>query len=171
MSNDSRWGNRRVREPHEGLISAIAVGAVFILLGLVFVLALPNNLWEDTIGFFSNLTARPVGSTSLILPAPANPAANGNVVFYTALFQFSLGIAFLQVLILALRLGFGSPIRRIAETIGNLIFWFGAAALEYTYLNRSTTVNAWFVFWALILVVLGLSIIARGAILLARRPR
>jgi hypothetical protein len=171
MSYDSRWGRRHVREPHEGIISAVAVGAVFILLGLVFVLALPNNLWEDTVGFFSNLTARQVGTSGLFLPAPAIPSANMNVVFYTAVFQFSLGIAFLQVLILALRVGFGSPIRRVAETIGNLIFWFGAAALENIYLNRSTTTNSWFTFWALLLVVIGLSIIARGAILLAKRPR
>jgi hypothetical protein len=171
MSSSSRWERRHDREPHEGIISAVAVGAVFILLGLVFVLALPNNLWEDTISFFSNLTVRQVGTSGLYLPAPGNPGANANVVFYTAVFQFSLGIAFLQVLILALRAGFGSPIRRIAETIGNLIFWFGAAALEHTYLNRSTTTNLWFTFWALILVVVGISIIVRGAILLARRRR
>ncbi len=169
MSNDSRWGRRRIREPHEGVISAIAVGAVFILLGLVFVLALPDNLWTDTVDFFSNLTIRQVGNSGLYLPAPEIPSARGNVVFYNALFQFSLGIAFLQVLILALRVGFGSPIRRVAETVGNLIFWFGAAVLEHTYLNASTTTSLWFTFWALLIVVVGLSIIVRGVILLARR--
>ena len=159
-----------MREPHEGIISALSVGVVFILLGLVFALALPNNLWDDTIGFFSNLTTRSVpGIPDFILPAPANPAAVGNVVFYTALFQFSLGIAFLQVVVLALRVGFGSRIRRISETVGNLVFWFGAAYLDHAYLNRSTTLNVWFSFWALILVVLGISIMVRALVLFARR--
>jgi hypothetical protein len=144
------------------------VGAVFILLGLVFVLALPNNLWDKTIAFFTNLTTRNVpGIQGLVLPAPANPGMH--MVFYTAIFQFTLGVAFLQVLTLALRVGFGSRIRRISETIGNIVFWFGAAYLDRTYLNSSTTTSTWFTFWALILVVLGFSIVARGAILLARR--
>ncbi len=171
MSYNSRWDKRQTRGPHEGIISAIAVGAVFILLGLVFILALPSNLFDDIGNFFSNLTTRSVGGTDLVLPAPINPNSTGNVVVYTAVFQFSLGIAFLQVLILALRVGIGSPIRRIAETIGNLIFWFGAALLEHTYLNSSTTTSAWFTFWALLIVVVGLSIIIRGAILVIRRPR
>ncbi len=170
MSTDSAWEKRHLRGPHDAIISAVAVGTVFILLGLVFVLALPNNLWDDTIGFFSNLTARNLpGNPSLTLPAPANPAARGNVVFYTAVFQFSLGIAFLQVLILALRVGLGSRVRRIAETVGNLVFWFGAAYLAHAYLNNSATLSAWFTFWALIIVVLGISILARAAVLLARR--
>ncbi len=167
MSGNANWQRRVDRGPHDAIISAISVGAVFILLGLVFVLALPNNLWDKTIAFFTNLTTRTVPSTSLNLPAPANPGMHA--VFYTAVFQFSLGIAILQVLTLALRIGFRSRIRRIAETVGNLVFWFGAAALDVTYLNRSTTTSAWFLFWTLILIVLGLSIIARGLVLLARR--
>lgn len=168
MSNDSRWQKRQNRGPHDAIISAISVGAVFILFGLVFVLALPNNLWDKTIAFFSNLTATPVsGITNLVLPAPANPGMHA--VFYTAVFQFSVGIAFLEVLTLALRIGFGSPIRRIAETVGNLVFWFGAAYLDQAYLNSSTMPRQWFTYWALILVVLGFSIVVRGIVLLARR--
>jgi hypothetical protein len=157
----------RVREPSDAIISAVAVGAVFILIGLVFVLALPNNLWDKIIGFFSNITARQVPHTSITLPAPANPGAH--VVFYNAIFQFSLGIAFLQVVILAMRLGLGSRIGRIAETIGNLVFWLGASYVVRVYLNSSTTLTAWFTFWAAILVVVGLSIVARAVVLLAKR--
>jgi hypothetical protein len=168
MTDYSRWEKRHIRGPHDAIISAISVGAVFILFGLVFVLALPNNLWDKTIAFFTNLTGRNVpGINGLVLPAPANPGMHA--VFYTAVFQFSLGIAFLQVLTLALRLSFGSPIRRIAETVGNLIFWFGASALDITYLNSSTMIRDWFTYWALIIVVLGFSIVARGVVLLARR--
>lgn len=158
---------RRVRSPGDTIISAVAVGTVLILIGIVFVLALPNNLWERTVAFFSNLTVRQVPGTSIWLPAPTTP--NMHTIFYTAVFQFTLGIAFLQILILALRLAFRSQIGRIAETIGNLIFWFGASYLQRVYLLDSTTLSGWFTFWAAILIVLGLSIIVRAVVLIAKR--
>lgn len=158
---------RRLRGPGDAVISAISVGAVFILIGLVFVLALPNNLWDKTISFFTNLTIRQIPNVGIYFPAPANTGAHA--VFYTAVFQFSLGIAFLQILTLALRVGLGSRIGRIAETVGNLVFWFGAAYLENVYLNSSTTLTLWFTFWTGILIVLGLSILARAAVQLAKR--
>jgi hypothetical protein len=167
MSEKPAWERRRLRGPGDAIISAVSVGAVFILIGLVFVLALPNNLWDRTITFFSNLTARQVPGIGIFLPAPANPGSHA--VFYTAVFQFSLGVAFLQVLTLALRLGLGSQIRRTAETVGNLVFWFGASYLDHVYLNSSTKLTTWFAFWAAILVVLGLSIVARAAVQLAKR--
>jgi hypothetical protein len=162
-----RERRHRVRGPGDAIISAVAVGAVFILIGLVFVLALPNNLWDKTIGFFSNLTAREIPGTRTTLIAPANPGAH--TVFYNAVFQFSLGIAFLQVVILALRLGLGSRTGRIAETIGNLVFWVGASYLVRVFLNSSTSLTAWFSFWAAIIIIVGVSIIARVLVLMAKR--
>ncbi len=167
MGEKPAWGRRRDRGPGEPIISAVAVGAVFILIGLVFVLALPNNLWDKTIGFFSNLTPRDVPGTSITLIAPANPGSHA--VFYNAVFQFSLGIAFLQVVILALRFGLGSRASRIAETIGNLVFWVGASYSEHVYLNASTSLVAWYSFWAVLIIVVGLSIIARVLVLMAKR--
>lgn len=172
MSERNSWERRHMRAPGEAIIDAVSVGAVFILIGLVFVLALPNNLFDKIIAFFNNITTRQVsGISNLQLPAPANPGMH--TVFYTAVFQFSLGLALLQILILALRIGFGSPIRRITGTVASLIFWTGASYLEYTYLIPLATsthpIDMWFTFWAAILVVLGLSILARGIILLARR--
>ena len=167
MRERPTWERRYVRGPGERIISAISVVAVFILFGLIYVLALPNNLGDSIFRFFSSLMGRQVPGTGITLPAPIPP--NGHAVFYTAVFQFSLGIAFLQILILALRIGFGSRVPKIAETIGNLIFWFGASYLVNMYLNSSTTLNTWFTFWAAILIVLGLSIVARGAVLISKR--
>ena len=167
MSERPAWERRHTRGPGESIISAISVGTVFILFGIVFVLALPNNLFERTIAFFGSFTSRQVPGMGITLPAPIPP--NGHAVFYNAVFQFSLGIAFLQILILALRIGFGSRVPKIAETVGNLIFWFGASYLVNMYLNSSTTLNTWFTFWAAILIVLGLSIVARGAVLISKR--
>jgi len=101
------------------------------------------------------------------LPAPIPP--NEHTVFYTAVLQFSLGVAFLQILVLALRIGFGSRTPKIAETVGNLVFWFGASYLVNMYLNNSTTLNSWFTFWAAIIMVLGISIVARAAVLMSKR--
>jgi hypothetical protein len=167
MGEGPAWERRLKRGPGESIISAISVGAGFILIGLVFILALPNNLWDSTIGFFTSLTGKAVPGLGITLPAPTNPG--GHVVFYTAVFQFSLGLALLQILVLFLRFGFVSRIQKLAETIGNLVFWIGASYLAYTYLNSSTTLNTWFAFWAGILIVLGLSIVARAAIRLAKR--
>ena len=167
MGEGPAWERRLKRGPGESIISAISVGAVFILIGLVFIMALPNSLWDSAVGFFTSLTIRQVPGIGIALPAPSNPGEHAT--FYTAVFQFSLGLAFLQILVLFLRFGFVSRIRRLAETVGNLVFWFGASYLAYVYLNSSTTLNTWFAFWAGIIIVLGLSIVARAAVRLAKK--
>jgi hypothetical protein len=53
--------------------------------------------------------------------------------------------------------------------MGNLVKWFGGAYLVTTYLNNTTTISRWFMFWAGILIILGLSLIVRALVLLAKR--
>jgi hypothetical protein len=62
-----------------------------------------------------------------------------------------------------------SKINKTAETVGNLVYWFGLAYLVTTYLNSTTTTSAWFVFWAGVLIILGLSFVARAFVLFAKR--
>jgi hypothetical protein len=157
----------RTHKIGESLISAISVGAVFILIGVVFVFAQPSSLWESIVTFFSNLTVRSVPGTAISLPAPANPAAHA--VLYTAAFQFCIGLGILQVMLLALRLMINSPIGKTAETVGNLVYWFGAAYLITIYLSDAPNITQWFMFWAGILIMLGLSFIARAFVLLVKR--
>jgi hypothetical protein len=151
----------------ESLISAISAGVVFILIGVVFVLALPSSLWDSIVTFVSSFTLRSVPGMGISLPAPANTAVHA--VLYTAAFQFCIGLGILQVVLLAIRIAMGSPIRKTAETVGNLVKWFGGAYLITTYLNNTTTISRWFMFWAGILIILGLSLIARAVVLLAKR--
>lgn len=151
----------------EDLYTAISVGAVLILIGIVYVLAQPSSLWESIVTFFSNLTLRSVPGTGISLPAPTSPAAH--TVLYGAAFQFCIGLGILQVIMLTLRLMMHSPIGKTAETMGHLVYWFGASYLITTYLNNTTTINRWFMFWAGILVILGLSFIARAFVLLTKR--
>jgi hypothetical protein len=90
-------------------------------------------------------------------------------VLYGAAFQFCIGLGILQIVFLLLRLMMNSPISKTAETMGNLVYWFGAGCLVTTYLNSTTTLSEWFMFWAGILVILGLSFVARAFVLFAKR--
>ncbi len=142
------------------------MGTAFILIGAIYVTTLPTSLWDKTVDFFSSLTGSPVPGTSISLPAPAAPAAHA--VLYNALFQFCIGIAVLQIILLALRFMFKSNISKTAETVGNLVYWFGASYLVATFLNSATTLTMWFAFWAATLIVLGISLIARAVVIFAK---
>lgn len=157
------------KEYGENFTTAIAVGSTLIIIGVVF--AMNTNLLGKIVDFFRDLTIVPhpfLGSPSstISLPAPATPAAHG--VFYTALMQFSLGIGILQMLILALRVRMQSATGKIAETVGNLVFWFGAAVLVNSVLAVGT-INSWFQFWGAFIIVVGVSLVARAIVHFAKR--
>ena len=155
----------RTKPAQEGLISAISLGAVFILIGAIYINT--PDLWGKTVDFFNSFTSTQVTNTGITLPAPQFPASH--VVLYGAVFQFSLGLVILEILLLTLRLLLQSPIRKTAETVGNLVFWLGASYLVTTYLNDTTTIDQWFMFWAAVVMVAGLGLIVRGVVLLTRR--
>ena len=151
----------------ESLFTAIYIGAIFIIIALVYYIHLSDNLWDSLVNFFTSLTLAPVPATGISLPAPANPSAYLNL--YTAAFQFSLALGILEIVILMLRVGLHSPVTRKAETIENIVFWLGASYLVTTYLVNMTQSSEWFVFWAGIIMIFGLSLIARAFVLLAKR--
>jgi len=155
----------RARRRGDGLFSVVAVGAVLILIGIVF--ASTPNIFNDVGEFFSDFTVVQVPDMSISLAAPAHPANHAEL--YGAVALFSLGVGVLQILMLALRLVLSSPIGKTAETVGNLVFWFGTSYLIMTLLNSATTLETWFAFWAATLVVLGASMIARALVLFPRR--
>ncbi len=152
----------------DGFITAVAFGGVLVIVGAIF-FSTPG-LWDRVTDFFSNITSSNVpfgGATSdLILPAPANPAAHK--VLYNAVFQFDVAFGVLQLLILGLRVWVRSATRRIAETVGNAVFWFGAALLVNMFLLTGT-LSGWFEYWSALIVVIGFSLIARALVHFARR--
>ena len=154
-------------EAGEGIISAISVGAVFILIGIAFVTT--PDLWGKIVNFVNNFNVTQVSNTAIYLLAPKNPAAHTGL--YTAVAQFALGLGILQILLLALRLTMRSRIRRIAQTVGSIVFWFGNYYLITTALNAPITQETWFVFWAEIIILLGVSMIVRAPILFAGRHK
>jgi hypothetical protein len=156
------------RKPYkatENLVSGVAAGFVLILIAIIFINT--PGLWDSIVSFFSNLTFATVPGTDISLPAPIAPSAH--TILYGAVFQFVLGVGIMEIMVLALRLALHSPVSRVAETVGNIVFWFGTTYLVNTYLNDAATINKWFVFWAGLLVFLGLSLLARGFVLLAKR--
>jgi hypothetical protein len=151
----------------ESLFTAIYIGSLFIILALVYYIHLSDNLWDSLVNFFTSLTLAPVPSTGISLPAPSNPANFGNL--YVAAFQFSLAIGILEIIILTLRVFLRSTVTRIAETIENIVFWFGSSYLVIAYLVNMSFPSEWFVFWAGIILIFGLALIARAFVLLAKR--
>jgi len=165
----SEKGSTHHRMVGEGLISAVSTGLFFVLVGVIVIINL--NLWSEIGKFLNSFTITRVANTSVNLPVPSSPAAYTAV--YSAAFQFALGIGALQILVLAMRFTVGSRMRRIAQTVGSLVFWFGTAyALSVLSGMKSTLAlsqqqTMWFQFWAVIIILIGLSLIARAAVLLA----
>ena len=159
----------RDRYLHEGLITALAVGGFLIILGSVF--ALTPGIYQATNNFFSDITTTTyhLGNTStLTLPAPAHPTDHRD--FYSAVINFLLGVGILQIVILALRLALHSRVRRLGQTVGDLVFWLGAAFVANIFLLAGT-LNGWFQFWSAIIMLIGISLIARFLVYLAGRSR
>ena len=160
----------RVKSPYEGLITALAIGGFFVMLGSVF--AFTPGIVQDSNAFFSDLTtvSFPFGSpgSTVSLLGPANPADHQD--FYTAVMNFLIGVGVLQIVVLALRLAVHSRISRIAESVGDLIFWLGAAAVANIFLLAGT-INSWFQFWSALIILIGLSLIGRFFVYFAGRLR
>jgi hypothetical protein len=151
----------------EPLFTAIYIVAVLISLAVIYISHLPHSLWNSLVNFFMTLTLSPVPSIGIALPAPSNPAVHTNL--FLAGFQFALAVGIIEIIVLFLRIAFHSSIARKAETIENIVFWLGTAYLITAYLVNITIVAEWFVFWAGLLLVFGLALVARAFILLASR--
>jgi hypothetical protein len=156
------------RSVSESIITAVAWGGFFIAVGVVF--GLTPGIGAAISDFFGDLTGitYPALYGSVVIPAPANPAAHQ--ALYEAVFNFMVAIAVLQGVILAARLVVHSPIKRIAETVGNLIWWVGGSIVAYVYLLAGT-LSGWFTFWPALIILAGVSLIVQGVIRLAYRHR
>lgn len=145
---------------HEGLITALSIGGFFIILGVVF--AITPGISQQTNNFFSDLTtvAFPFGNpgSTVSFLAPSHPADHQG--FYTAVMNFLLGVGVLQILILVLRLTVHSRINRIAQSVGDSIFWLGAAVIANIFLYAGTQ-SGWFQFWSALIIIIGVSLVAR----------
>lgn len=151
----------------ENLISALYIGFILVLLAVIYFINVHTSLWSNFNRFLNNFILATVPGTSIQLPAPENPAAY--IALYNAAFQFCLGLGTIEILVLSLRVSLNSSLPRKAETIENLVFWLGTSYLVVTYLVNVTIISEWFVFWAGIILIGGLSLVARSFVLMASR--
>ena len=146
---------------------AISVGLFFFLVGILFITT--PGLYAEIVNFFKDFASVPVPHTNVYLPAPSSLGAHATV--YSAVQQFSLAWAVFMVAMLVGRIVLRAPIRRQAQNLGDAVFWFGAAYLVQTYLldTAGLDLTRWFEFWASVVILAGLSLVARAAFLIAAR--
>jgi hypothetical protein len=165
--SSSRFGHGLSEKKKENLLSGIYIGSILIILAVIYIATLPVSLWDEIVNFFSSLTLAPVPGTGIALPAPSNPASH--MELYTAAFIFTIAVGAIEIVVLVLRILMNSPMPRKAETIENIVFWLGTSYLIITYLVNMTIAGEWFVFWAGIILIFGLALLARSFVLIAQR--
>ena len=158
----------------ENLIGAVSAGFFLVLLGALFIVT--PGLFSRTIDFFEDFGSVVVPHTTISFLAPTHLPSHGAV--YTAVEQFCFAFGVFHVVILALRFAARSSTNKKADTIGNLIFWIGAGYLTRTLLldtmllqTSARALTTWFVFWAALIILIGVTLIARAMILAATIPR
>ena len=142
------------------------VGLICVLIAVIYAINNATSLGNTFVKFFNSFYLAQVPGTSISLPAPINPVPFSAI--YNVAFEFCLGIGLLEVLVLSLRIMLHSPLPRKAETIENMVFWLGTSYLALTYLANMVTASDWFVFWAGIILISGLSLVARAFVLIAQ---
>jgi hypothetical protein len=147
----------------ESIITAISVGFFFLLVGIIFVIT--PNLLDKILDFFTGFELVDIKNSNWALPAPANPSSH--LLVYEAAAQFSFALGAFQIVILALRFFVTSSWGKRSETVGNLVFWLGAGFLIQTFLLE--TPSYWFIFCSTIIMLLGVSLIARAIVMAAAR--
>jgi hypothetical protein len=143
------------------------VGFFFILAGTIFITT--PNLTEKAMDFFQNFEVARVASSQVYLPAPISP--NAYVTIYRAVGLFSFLWAFFEIAMLIIRVFAGSPLRKKVDGTSNVAFWLGAYYLIGLFLDETVTTKGWFAFWAAIIVLMGVTLLIRAAILAAMALR
>jgi hypothetical protein len=105
----------------------------------------------------------------VLFPAPQNLAEHSTI--YSTAEQFSIVWSIFLIALLAARFLTHSPKRKKADNLGDIVFWLGAAYFIQTMLIDSTRLDfsGWFGFWATIIMLIGVSLIARAIFLVAVR--
>lgn len=157
MNSRRSWERSR-----DGIIGALSVGVFLILIGVLFIVT--PNLYNSLVNFFRNFEVVQVRNISgFYLPVPRDPAAH--VIVYSAAAQFSSAWGIFLIGALIVRFFMHSPFYRKAQNISDIVFWLVASYLITQFLNDTTTRVDWFAFWASIIILIGVTLIIRAAVL------
>jgi hypothetical protein len=159
----TRMNSRRSWERSaDGIISAVSAGVFLILIGVLFIVT--PNLYNSLVNFFTGFEVVQVRNISgLYLPAPRDPSAYG--VVYSAAAQFSIAWAIFLIGALTVRFFMHSSFYRKARNASDIVFWLGTSYLITQFLNDTTTRVDWFAFWAAMIILIGVTMIIRAAVL------
>lgn len=151
----------------EGLFTAISVGFCLLLVGAIFIIT--PDLFGKVVDFFKDIGVVDVPNTDIIFMAPESPAHHS--VVYQAAGQISIALVILQIIILVLRFVIPSSLSKKSESVSSLVYWAGASFLIQSFLidNASVSLTSWFEFWTLIIVLAGVSILARAVFIAVSR--
>ena len=145
--------SQRRRDDYAG---AISFGAFLVLLA-VFYLANPS-LPSEARAFISDFKPVQISQNFWWL----EPSSN-HPILYSAAEQFCYLFGLVQVAILGLKLAKRSSIREKARTSSDIIFWLGAG---YVSGVLSGGALGWIPFLGILIILAGVSIVARSTVLL-----
>ncbi len=146
------------REKRLDIVGLVSFGLFLVLVGVI--IAVTPGWYAAARSFVEDFELEKVNG-NISLPAPADPY--DHEVVYTAVERFCLVWGVFQIGILVLRFFLGQTVNKKAETFSGIVFWLGAAYATSLLLAESLS---WFGLWAVILIVIGLSIVARSLVVL-----
>jgi len=147
------------RSKRPDVIGIVTLGFLLLLVGMIF--AITPNLIDRISDFLRDFEIREL-APNWKLPTPKSH----HLLLYTAAFQFCLAFAIFQILVLAARFILRDPIDRISGTISSIVFWFGASWLVNLLITETIE---WFVFFGLLIALIGTSVIIKSVIGLIAR--
>jgi len=162
MSSEARagWSPDYSRRDETGWISF----GTFLILVAVIYLTTPNIV-QEVENFILDFSLVQVFD-NFWWPIPAN----SHPVLYTAAQRFCYAFGLVQLGILGLRFARKSSVHGKAETFSSVLFWLGAG---YVLGMLSEGALSWLSFIGALIIVVGISIVARALVLMLapRRPR
>jgi hypothetical protein len=139
----------------------ISFGAFLIIIAVIY-LKTPGLLSEAKAFVTDFHLVELFQNFSWFVPSSSHP------VLYNAAEQFCYAFGLVQILVLGLEFARRSSTHRKAETFSSIVFWLGAG---YILSLLSQGVLAWLSFIAGLVILVGISIVARALVLVfARRP-
>ena len=138
------------------VLGLVSLGLFLVFIGVIF--SITPNWYSAARDFVKDFELVKVNQ-NISLPAPKS----NHPVVYTAIEQFCLVWGLFQIGILVSKFFLRDTVHKKAETFSGIIFWFGAAYLTSLLVAESIS---WFAFWAGIVTLVGISIIARSLVVL-----
>ncbi len=114
LINQISWRTVVSTDRKDNWIALLSFGFFIMLFALFFIIV--PNYYDKVSDFFNSFKLQEVAS-NVLLPAPTRH----HQVVYETVMRFCLVFGLFQFFVLALRFYFGSSIRKMAETISNIV--------------------------------------------------